>query len=76
MFKLIALNSTVMLNGYSQGLNIKRKTVLSRSRFKVLLFVTYSITQNTVVKYKSGQVRSMDSAKYITQHKRIYINIG
>ncbi len=28
------------------------------------------------MKCKSGQVRSMDSAKYVTQHKRININIG
>ncbi len=36
------------------------------SRFKVILFVTYSIIQNIIiVKCKSGQVRSMDSAKYV-----------
>ncbi len=36
------------------------------SGFKVLLFVTYSIIQNIIiVKCKSGQVRSMDSAKYV-----------
>ncbi len=28
MLKLIALNYTVMLNGYSQWLNIKGKTIL------------------------------------------------
>ncbi len=46
-------------------------------KVKVLLFITYSIIQNIIiVKCKSGQVRSMDSAKYVKQHKRIYINIG
>ncbi len=30
----------------------------------------------SVVKCKSGQVRSVGSVKYVTQHKRIYINIG
>ncbi len=29
----------------------------------------------SVVKCKSGQVRSMDSAKYLTQHENIYIYI-
>ncbi len=46
--------------------------------FKVLL-VTYLIIQNIIsseMYVRSGQVRSMDSAKYVTQHKRIYINIG
>ncbi len=28
------------------------------------------------MKCKSDQVRSVDSAKYVTQNKRIYINIG
>ncbi len=40
------------------------------------LFVTYSIIQDIISSEMSGQVRSMDSAKSVTQHKRIYINIG
>ncbi len=42
--------------------------------FKILLF------KGGILIYadhcKSGQVRSMDSAKYVTQHKIIYINKG
>ncbi len=48
----------------------------AENTFHSSLYFVFVLYFCIVVKCKSGQVRSMDSAKYVTQHKRIYINIG
>ncbi len=48
MLRLTALNYTVMLNGYSQWLNIKKNNFLETSVVSVSLILTFSHKKDAI----------------------------